>query len=176
MEHRQALGRRGMVGAVGFASGAALLAASAAQAQGTPDPSKPFYTAPDQALPFKPLRAAVVTDDGEPFVPERDHQRGRGSRHAPLGPAPAIVERAAAAVARQVGHDNRVMGCQDRSHVAPRQVSLRVAVQQQHGRPGSARDAGKLHLASLHIQAHESFEHLDPPAMTSRKRRNFAKL
>ncbi len=77
MEDRQALGRRAMVGAIGFASGAALLAASAVRAQGTPDPSKPFYTAPDQTLPYKPFRvkgrdgiAIAAQDWGNPQGPE----------------------------------------------------------------------------------------------------------
>lgn len=56
MQDGNRLSRRGMVSAMGLASGAALLAASAARAQGTPpDASKPFYVAPDQTLPYKPI-------------------------------------------------------------------------------------------------------------------------
>lgn len=63
MRDSDRVSRRGVIGTVALASSAALLATTVrAQQPAAPDPAKPFYAAPNQALPYKPMR--VKSSDG----------------------------------------------------------------------------------------------------------------
>ena len=87
------------------------------------------------------VRAAVVADHGEAPVPEGAHEGQAVGGHGPLGVglvAGGGRRLGRLAVAPRVGADHGVRPGQQRRHPVPGGVGPRVAVQQQHGRPGPA--------------------------------------
>lgn len=63
MGNWQRVGRRNLIGTAALTAGGAMLTRAAqAQVPAAPDPAKPFYSAPDRTLPYKPLR--VRSSDG----------------------------------------------------------------------------------------------------------------
>lgn len=91
-----------------------------------------------EARPEGDQRAPVVPGQREPGVPQPACQGDDVVRHGPLGiGVGAVLARlVAVAVAAQVGADHGVVDRQVRRDMAPHQVGLREAVQQDHGRAG----------------------------------------
>ena len=95
----------------------------------------------------------VVTDDGEAVVAERAHDRDLVGRHAAFRIGcvmlPAVWLRAVAMTA-QVRCDHAEALGKARRDLAPGNMRLRVAVQQQHRRP-MARGGGADRDAVTHV-------------------------
>ncbi len=100
--------------------------------------------------------APVVPDHRESLVPEPAHQLDERAGYATFGPTRLIVAGAAVAVPRQIGHDNGVRPRERRRNQSPRDVGLRVTVQEHNRRSAPADPAAKRDIARFDVEAREA--------------------
>ena len=106
--------------------------------------------------------AAIVAGDREAREAQPLHHGHHVLRHGALGIGRMVGvdgRAAAAAVAAQIGAHDRELAGEQRRDVAPHQVRLREAVQQEQRRPearGAHEDGG---IACVDLPAHETVEH-----------------
>ena len=117
--------------------------------------------------PVRHPGAPVVADQLELTEAELAHEPDLVAGHGPLGvdqPGGVRGGLAGVAVAAQVGRHHRVVLGQDGRDVAPHEVILGIAVQEQQGRPRSGdgavdRDALDVHLPVLKASQSRRFGH-----------------
>ncbi len=106
--------------------------------------------------------AAIVAHDGELPEPERVHHRHHVRGHRAFGVAHVSGVRGGLgrrAITAQIGaNDGELLG-QLRRDLAPKNVRLRIAVQQQYWRPRAADAAENFHLADTGNAGMEAVEH-----------------
>ena len=106
--------------------------------------------------------AAVVAGQHEAFVAQRRHDLDHVLGHGALG-VPGVIRSAVwlgtVAVAAEIGADEGEALGQDRGDAVPDRVGLRVAVQQEQGRPLPARTQEDLGAAGSDPVGGEALEH-----------------
>jgi hypothetical protein len=108
--------------------------------------------------PERDERAAVVTGQREPVVPEGGRERDDVVRHRALVVAGGGL--AAGAVPAQVRADDGVMSGERGRDVAPHQVRLREAVQEHDGRAAAAdRGVQRDAVGDGDVAVFEAFDH-----------------
>jgi hypothetical protein len=106
--------------------------------------------------------AAVVPDDREAIVSEHPHRRDHVGRHRPLGRlrvAGLVWRQRRAAIAPEVGTDDRVSLRQACSDAVPGGVRTRMTVQQHHRWPFASPPEAKNHLAQVQVFERETVKH-----------------